>query len=693
MVSHDESGHISYRIDGVLYHKTFSLSGSSPIPEGKILVHDRDAGSEITVRTITVEPNKHMVMALEELEYSFIVPIRPDHLFLNGFQSWSLSKKFQTHERQRPLNRIFGHWIKKYHLDGYGDQRFVNYPRQPGAAIGHTYGYLIPAGRANPSDPAIYLVASISESLGYTLIRFMVDRVTGHVRVTVQKDCAGLHVRSRMDLVSIMSGYAEGPGCDGTVFDAWARLSGFPKMDSTLSTGWTSWYNHYEKIDEGIILNNLRAFEEQGIPIKIFQIDDGWQAAVGDWTKVNDKFPNGLAPIAREIRKAGYVPGLWLAPFAAEESSSICRDHADWIVRDEHGLVVAGYNPFNWSGTFYGLNIDLPEVREYLRSVFHTVLDRWGFEVVKLDFLYAAAMVPRDGKSRGQIMSEGMDLLRQLVGDRKILGCGVPLGSAAGKVDLCRIGADVSLGWEDKRLRLIRYPERVSTWSALTNMMSRRHLHGRAFVNDPDVFILRDENNKLNPAQKYTLYLACNIFGGVAFTSDDLTRYTPAQTALYHASFPFVAKSIQYHGETEGCHEVHFTIGKRAYIAYLNLTGTVRRMTLPGDDGVHWYEQERGILEGGTVVRLPAYGSCCLSRAPIRPWGVIGTTGRLFPGSEIDQVFHEDNEMTITFREGALSVGDVIVRLPKRIEVCMINGNSALIERQGSLTTGRASLI
>ena len=693
MVSHDESGHISYRIDGILYHKTFSLTGSSPIPEGRIMVQDHDTDPQMLVRTVTIEPHKHTVLVMEELESSFSIPIRPDRLFVNGFQSWTLSREFTPHDRQLPLNGIFRHWIRKYHLDGYGDQRFVTYPRQSGAAIGHTYGYLVPEGRAGSSDPAIYLVASISESLGYTLIRFMIDKVTGHVRVTVKKECEGLHIQSRVDLVSVMTGYAEGTGCEEELFDAWARESRFPKVRASLSTGWTSWYNHYEKIDEGIIMSNLRAFEQQGIPIQIFQIDDGWQAAVGDWMKVNDKFPNGLAPIAREIRKAGYMPGLWLAPFAAEESSSICRDHADWIVRDDHGLVVAGYNPFNWSGTFYGLNIDLPEVREYLRAVFHTVLDRWGFELVKLDFLYAAAMVPRDGKSRGQIMSEGMGFLRQLVGEKRILGCGVPLGAAAGKVDLCRIGADVSLGWEDKRLQMVRYPERVSTWSALTNMISRRHLHGRAFLNDPDVFILRDENNKLTPIQRYTLYLACQIFGGVAFTSDDITKYTPAQTALYHASFPFVEKRIVYQGEVEGCHEVHLTIGKRNYVAYLNLTGGARRMTLPGDQGVHWYEQERGILTGGSVVRLPAFGSCWLARAPVRPWSVIGTTGRLFPGSEIDQVFHEDNEMTITFREGSLSVGDVIVRLPKRIEVCMINGNSALIERHGSLTTGRASLI
>ena len=83
----------------------------------------------------------------------------------------------------------------------------------------------------------------------------------------------------------------------------------------------------------------------------------------------------------------------------------------------------------------------------------------------------------------------------------------------------------------------------------------------------------------------------------------------------------------------------------------------------------------------------------CFSKVQVRPWSVIGTTGRLFPASEIDQIFREENELTITFKEGTLIAGDVIVRLPKGTEICMINNNSALIEVHYGITTGRASLI
>ena len=84
----------------------------------------------------------------------------------------------------------------------------------------------------------------------------------------------------------------------------------------------------------------------------------------------------------------------------------------------------------------------------YVKTVFRTVIDDWGFSFVKLDFLYAACMTGAHGFSRGELMGRAMDFLRETVGDGKILGCGVPLASAFGVVDYCRIGCDVSLDWD-----------------------------------------------------------------------------------------------------------------------------------------------------------------------------------------------------------------------------------------------------
>ena len=64
------------------------------------------------------------------------------------------------------------------------------------------------------------------------------------------------------------------------------------------------------------------------------------------------------------------------------------------------------------------------EVRAYIKKVFDTVLNEWGFDLVKLDFLYAAAIEPLNGNCRAKVMYDAMDLLRECVGDKLILGVG-----------------------------------------------------------------------------------------------------------------------------------------------------------------------------------------------------------------------------------------------------------------------------
>ena len=140
------------------------------------------------------------------------------------------------------------------------------------------------------------------------------------------------------------------------------------------------------------------------------------------------------------------------------------------------------------------MNLELPEVKAYIKHVFDVVLNEWNYDLVKLDFLYAVCMHPTKNKTRGQIMCEAMDFLRECVGDKLILACGVPLGPSFGKVDYCRIGCDVGLDWNDKAYMRLFHRERVSTLNALGNAVGRRQLNGRAFINDPDVFFFREDN-------------------------------------------------------------------------------------------------------------------------------------------------------------------------------------------------------
>ena len=169
----------------------------------------------------------------------------------------------------------------------------------------------------------------------------------------------------------------------------------------------------------------------------------------------------------------------------------------------------------------------------YLERVFHRVLDEWGYDLVKLDFLYAAAPMGSEKETRGGRMVRAMELLRRLCGDKLILGCGVPMMPAFGLVDYCRIGCDVGLDWDGSRLMQLTHRERVSTRQAIGNAIFRRELNGRAWLSDPDVFFLREENLQLTREQKMVLATVNSLFGGVLLHSDDMSGWSEEARAVY----------------------------------------------------------------------------------------------------------------------------------------------------------------
>ena len=437
-----------------------------------------------------------------------------DMLFLNGYQSWTDSRERGVKGSMHSLARVPKLLVEKYSLDRYGDNRFVRYGGA-GQQHGFTYAYV-------RRGKEFALFGSLAEESGFTVLYFD----TLHNTITLEKDCAGHHFTGDytvFDLVVLK-------GTEDEVFDEYFRLLGIAPAKGKRLTGYTSWYNLYEGISEQSIEKDLRGFTESEKRPDVFQIDDGYENAVGDWLVMNERFPHGMKQAADSIRKAGMLPGIWLAPFAAEKKSILVREHPDWLLRDENGRAQPG--GCNWSG-FYGLDIYNPEVRAYLQKVFDTVVRDWGYGLLKLDFLYAACLIPRRDKTRAQVMYDGMRLLRELSGDALILGCGVPLAPAFGMVDYCRIGCDMTLNWlGEARLRPL-HREVPSTRSTLLNTVFRRHLDGRAFRNDPAVFLLRDDNMKLTPEQRETLATVNALFGGVLFTSDNVGAYDEKKRAFY----------------------------------------------------------------------------------------------------------------------------------------------------------------
>ena len=440
---------------------------------------------------------------------------KPEQIFMNGYQSWTDSHEHTILEKEPAISPLASGMVEKYYLDRYGDVNFTMKPKGTGQFHGFTYCYFRDGERYR-------FLGSLSERAGFTVFYYN----GGAQQMTIEKDCSGLRISEEWNAFDLV----ELSGTEDQVFDLYFEKMQINKPAGSPMTGYTSWYNHYQNISEQIIMENLEHVHEMEQNFDVFQIDDGYQTYVGDWLDVNrDKFPEGLEPVVDQIHTYGMKAGLWLSPFVCEKNSRCYQEHGDWLVRDENGHPVCSGS--NWS-TFYALNTELPQVREYLKEVFHQVLDVWGFDLVKLDFLYGACMQPTPYKTRGQLMCEAMDFLRELVGDKLILGCGVPLGPAFGKVDYCRIGPDVGLDWDGSPKEKLLHREGVSTKNTIGNTIYRRQLNGRAFWNDPDVYLLRDDNIKLSAKQKALLAQVNGLFGGLLFTSDDVGNYDAEKQKL-----------------------------------------------------------------------------------------------------------------------------------------------------------------
>ena len=463
--------------------------------------------------SVILKPKKpfELVDFYVEFPYEFK---KGDSFFAGGYQSWTTTREYKADEIQKGITKLAG--ITKLTKDLArlaSDERIVKYTQKPGEFHSHCYTYVKNGGK-------VKFWGSLSEKTGFTYFKVRMNENYFSIR----KDALGKLVEEPwqvFDIVYFEGGYDE-------VFDKYFSLSPMPEARNRCMSGYTSWYNYFQKIDEGIILRDLNGLDRAKDEVSIFQIDDGYESFVGDWLVPDPKkFPHGMKYIADKIHDKGYNAGIWLAPFSCQRVSQTAKLHPDWLIK-ENGKPMLGC--LGWGGA-YTLDIYNPEARAYIKKFFDVVLNEWGFDMVKLDFLYSECMIPRAGKCRGEIMHDAMLLLRECVGDKLILGCGVPLGSALGIVDACRISCDVDLDYIGKIYNKLNVSNEVpSAQNAITNSVFRRHLNGRAFMNDPDVFFLRNDNLKFTDEQKVLLAEINNLCGKVLFVSDNAGAYDEMQT-------------------------------------------------------------------------------------------------------------------------------------------------------------------
>jgi len=321
------------------------------------------------------------------------------------------------------------------------------------------------------------------------------------------------------------------------LLERWADLAGRvggARTAAPFQVGWCSWYQYFHDVTEADIASNLALADPW--PFDVFQIDDGYQAAIGDWLDTNARFPSDLAGLAGSIRASGRTPGLWLAPFLVAPDSEVVRHHPDWIARHlvdgvDTGPLRTWWNP-PWGGGedgfMYGLDTTHPGVAAHLEAVAAAVVDA-GFPYLKLDFTFSPSV---DGgyvdpaRTPAERVRDGFAAIRRGAGpDAFLLGCGVPLANVVGLVDANRIGPDVAPTWSlDPSAEVVAgyLGSQPATAHAFTNTLTRAYMHRRLWLNDPDCVMLRTEGTGLSPAAARTWAHTVGLSGGMALVSDDL---------------------------------------------------------------------------------------------------------------------------------------------------------------------------
>lgn len=323
----------------------------------------------------------------------------------------------------------------------------------------------------------------------------------------------------------------EGENDPSPLLEAWAAVlgaAGAARSTAPYQVGWCSWYHYFHAVTEADLRSNLAHAGEW--PFDVFQLDDGFQSAIGDWLTTNERFPTDLDGLAAAIAAEGRTPGIWIAPFLASPYSVVSAEHPEWLAQHgPSGTPLVGMVNDGWGGAVHTLDTTNPEVLDRIELVARSLVEA-GFPYLKLDFTYAPSLPGTyldPTRTPAQRVRAGYDAVRRGAGDAAfLLGCGAPLGACVGVVDGMRIGADVAPWWHlrgDQHRPGAYETGEPATVNAWRNTLSRSFLHRRLWLNDPDCLMLRTDETHMDAEQVRAWALAVGVSGGMALVSDDLS--------------------------------------------------------------------------------------------------------------------------------------------------------------------------
>jgi len=302
-------------------------------------------------------------------------------------------------------------------------------------------------------------------------------------------------------------------------------------------TGWCSWYCFGPRVTAQQVLDNLD-FIARNVPgLKYIQIDDGYQPAMGDWLETGAAFGGNVQGVLKEIKKRGFEPAIWIAPFIAEEKSHVFQQHPEWFVMDENGKPLRSDTVTfgGWRrGPWYVLDGTHPEVQKHFIDVLTTMRREWGVTYFKLDANFWGAI--HGGRfhdkraTRIEAYRRGMQAILNGAGNGFVLGCNHPIWPSLGLIHGSRSSNDIKRSWD-----------RFET-TARQNL-SRNWQNGRLWWNDPDAIVLTGDLSE----EEFRFH-ATSVYatGGMLLSGDDLTKISSDRLEMLRKLQPPTATAARF---------------------------------------------------------------------------------------------------------------------------------------------------
>ncbi len=608
----------------------------------------------------------------------------PLAFFSNGYQSWSFTGANQAGMR-RPLTKFRA-------FDG---PKFYNLRSPVVDSLGHFTSDMF-AVLGDPAHNVALVIGFVSQREQFGHVEtLLIDSRSPYLRLTAHGDgvpvAPGETRSTDWAYAQFIAPDAEDPL--GVYTETVARENA-ARVPAYTPVGWCSWYHYYDRVTEQDVMNNLAAIarERERLPLDFVQLDDGFQAQVGDWFGTKPTFPHGLRWLSEQIRAHGSTPGLWLAPYIVRSDAQLNTQHPDWFLRNRRGWRVnAGFNWFRWC---YALDPTHPGVREHTHRLIETAVNDWGFPYLKLDFLYAAALPGRrydPTLTRAQAMRLALKDMRDAAGPETfLLGCGCPLGPAIGLVDGMRISTDVAPNWNPELFSpmLNRWLETelgfVSARNAVQNIISRAPFHRRWWLNDPDCLLVRDESTKLTEAEVRCLSTVIALSGGMFLVSNDMSRLRPDLYRYIQALLPVLTNVTMcaHNWLSEQTPEtltlkLNGPTGEWLLAGLFNWQSVpVARQVKPAELGLppgaywvadFWGESVRR-LEAGEALRpepIPAHGAHLLALRPVTESpAFISSTFHFSQGKEVTEWVVNRHTLRFKIELGRVAEGKIRLALP-----------------------------